>query len=56
VATGTALQGVEFDGYVNINGGPNNTVHVAWHVLPHRAADIAAGPKDVKLAPDGPAR
>jgi subtilisin family serine protease len=37
---GFRLESIEFDGYISIDGGPNNTVHVAWHVLPHRAADI----------------
>ena len=50
---GYRLQGVEFDGYLNLNGGADNTVHVAWHVLPHRAADVSAVPKRVKLALDG---
>ncbi len=52
---GYRLQGVEFDGYVNIDGGPDNTVHLAWQVLPHRAADVSADPKDVKLKQDGTA-
>jgi subtilisin family serine protease len=39
---GSRLKSLEFDGYIAINGGANNTVHVAWHVLPHRAADVDA--------------
>jgi subtilisin family serine protease len=39
---GFRLDSLEFDGYIAINGGTNNNVHVAWHVLPHRAADIDA--------------
>jgi subtilisin family serine protease len=51
---GFRLESIEFDGYININGGPNNTVHVAWHVLPHRAADIDAD-NSFKLKKDGTA-
>jgi len=50
---GSLLQGVEFDGYVSINGGTNNTVHLAWQVLPHRAADVGANDKRVNLKKDG---
>jgi subtilisin family serine protease len=39
---GYRLEGLEFDGYLTINGGTGNTVHVAWHVLPHRSADVDA--------------
>ena len=52
---GFRLQGVEFDGYVVVDGGVDNTVHVAWQVLPHRAADVAASPKAIKLASNGTA-
>lgn len=50
---GYRLQGVEFDGYVNINGGPKNTVHVAWQVLPQRVADLDAVPRKLNLKNDG---
>jgi hypothetical protein len=50
---GFRLQSVEVDGYVNIDGGADNTVHVAWQVLPHRAADVRADPLTVKLKNDG---
>jgi subtilisin family serine protease len=49
---GALLRGLEFDGYISIDGGTNNTVHVAWHVLPHRAADVDAD-DSVKLKKDG---
>ena len=39
---GFRLQGVEFDGYISINAGANDNVHVAWQVLPHRAAEFAS--------------
>jgi subtilisin family serine protease len=38
---GHLLQSVEFDGYLNLAGGGDN-VHLAWHVLPRRSADVAA--------------
>lgn len=36
---GYRLQGVEFDGYINIADAKDN-IHVAWHVLPHRSAEV----------------
>ena len=47
---GFRLQGVEFDGYITINGGANNTVHLAWQYLPHRAADVRAAATSVVLS------
>jgi subtilisin family serine protease len=52
--TGALLGGLEFDGYIDINGGTNNNVHVAWHVLPHRAADVEAN-DSFKLKKNGTA-
>jgi subtilisin family serine protease len=37
---GYRLQGNEFDGYLVIDAGPGNRVHLPWHVLPHRSADV----------------
>ena len=50
---GFRLQGVEVDGYIAIDGGAGNAVHVAWHVLPHRAADVSATSKKLNLKSDG---
>ncbi len=36
---GYRLQGFEFDGYVKIMDATDN-IHVAWQILPHRAAEI----------------
>ena len=47
---GFRLQDVEFDGYITLNGGANNTVHVAWQYLPHRAADVHAASTNVALS------
>jgi minor extracellular serine protease Vpr len=52
---GFRLEGVEFDGYITLNGGTNNTVHVAWQVLPHRAAEVEADDDTVKLKKNGTA-
>ena len=38
---GFRLEGHEFDGYVTIAQG-GDTVHVPWHILPHRAANAVA--------------
>lgn len=43
---GYRLQDVEFDGYLNISDA-TDSIHVPWHVLPHRAAELRANP--VKL-------
>jgi subtilisin family serine protease len=37
---GSALNLPEYDGYLNLDGGTNSKVHLAWQVLPHRAADV----------------
>ena len=47
---GFRLQDNEFDGYITLNGGTNNTVHVAWQLLPHRAADVHAASTSVALS------
>src|SRR5690606_24612467 len=44
---GTLLALNEFDGYLQIRGG-GDEVHLPWHVLPHKAADVDAD-KTVKL-------
>ena len=46
---GALLQGVEFDGYLNIDGGANNQVHLAWQVLPHRSAEVTPAATNVGL-------
>jgi len=45
---GALLQTVEFDGYLTIADG-TDTVHVPWHVLPHKAAAVAPSTEKVKL-------
>ena len=47
---GELLNTFEYDGYLWLNGGSSNSnVHLAWQVLPHRAADVKADPKDIHL-------
>jgi hypothetical protein len=38
---GALLQSAEFDGYVTIRDSRDN-IHLAWHVLPHKSADVHA--------------
>jgi len=45
---GFRLQGVEFDGYLGIADATDN-VHLAWQVLPHRAAAVSPAASDVAL-------
>jgi subtilisin family serine protease len=45
---GFRLQEVEFDGYVSIADGSDD-VHVAWQILPHRAAAVTPASTEVRL-------
>jgi minor extracellular serine protease Vpr len=45
---GSLLQGVEFDGYIDIADDFDN-IHVPWHVLPHKAAAVAPDRNQVRL-------
>jgi hypothetical protein len=49
---GALLNGVEFDGYLTLSDG-TDTVHVPWHVLPHKAANVSASTSVVQLANGG---
>lgn len=46
---GALLQGVEFDGYINVAEGSDN-VHVAWQILPHKAAEVTPASESVTLS------
>jgi subtilisin family serine protease len=46
--TGSRLQSVEYDGYVRLTGG-GDTVTLPWHVLPHKASNIAVSGNPVNL-------
>ena len=45
---GFRLQGVEFDGFISLASAPES-IHLPWHVLPHRAAVVKASHKNVQL-------
>ncbi len=46
---GFRLQGVEFDGYVNISDSTDN-IHLAWQILPHRAAAVTTSTDTLTLS------
>lgn len=46
---GYRLQAFEFDGYVNIEDA-TDSIHVAWQILPHRAAAVMPARTSVKLS------
>jgi len=46
---GFRLQGVEFDGYIAIADATDN-VHLAWHILPHRSAEVTPAAENVTLS------
>jgi subtilisin family serine protease len=52
---GFRLQSVEFDGYITLNAGPNDNVHLAWQVLPHRSAEVEAEDDTFRLRSNGTA-
>ena len=45
---GFRLQGVEFDGYLHIADSTDN-IHLAWQILPHKAAEVTPAKAKVKL-------
>src|SRR5256712_7290441 len=46
---GFRLQGVEFDGYINISNSVDS-VHLAWQIPPHRAATVTPSTATVTLS------
>ncbi len=46
---GAPLTRQEYDGYIHIDGGENNTVHLAWQVLPKKASTVAYSPRFLDL-------
>ncbi len=48
---GPLLQTVEFAGILTFTGGPD-TVHVPWHILPHKAANVLPSPTSITLNTD----
>jgi subtilisin family serine protease len=45
---GSLLQSVEFDGYITIAEGDDD-IHVAFHILPHKAASVTPATTNLKL-------
>jgi hypothetical protein len=45
---GYRLQEFEYDGYISISDATDN-VHVAWQILPHRAAEVTPATTEVTL-------
>jgi len=46
--TGSLLQAMEFDGYVSVDD-PAGAVSLPWHILPHKAANVAVSSNTVAL-------
>ncbi len=46
---GAALNGPEYDGYLLV-GDQSETIHVPWHVLPHKAAAVEINKPNVNLS------
>jgi len=46
---GFRLQGVEFDGFVTLDDGAA-PIHLPWHILPHRAAEVTPASTSVQLS------
>lgn len=46
---GALLQTVEFDGYLKLSSARDN-LHLAWQVLPHKAADVTPSATSVALS------
>jgi hypothetical protein len=50
---GQLLNGVEYDGYLSLDGGSaDSKISVPWHVLPHRSADVWSQNQNVALNGD----
>ena len=41
-ASGPSLTSQEFDGYIILNDPDDASIHLAWHVLPRKAAEVTA--------------
>ncbi len=46
---GFRLQANEYDGYLVLDGGAGHQIHLPWHVLPHRSADVNLSRTSVRL-------
>jgi hypothetical protein len=52
--SGSLLQGLEFDGYLTL-ADSSDTVHLAWQIFPHRAANVLPSTDEVQLNRKGEA-
>ena len=48
-ASGELLNTVEYAGYLTLSD-PSDTVHIPWHILPHKSANVEAGANSVTLS------
>ncbi len=46
---GAPLTRQEYDGYIHVDGGENNAVHLAWQVLPKKVAEVVSTPTLLNL-------
>ena len=49
---GQVLNGLELDGEITLSDA-QDTIHVPWHMLPHKAADVSSADDDIDLSDDG---
>jgi len=49
--TGSLLQSVEYDGYIHLKDSQDE-IHLPWHVLPHKSAEVRALTRQVTLIGD----
>lgn len=49
--TGALLQAVEFDGYISLKDSLDD-IHLAWHVLPHKSAEVKALDRSITINGD----
>jgi minor extracellular serine protease Vpr len=53
-ANPSLLTAMEYDGYVTLDDG-KNPIHLPWHVIPRKAADVEADPSVLFFGSDGTA-
>ena len=51
-ANGELLNTVEYAGYLTLSD-PNDTVHIPWHILPHKSANVQVGASTLSLNGNG---
>ncbi|MCS6842723.1 MAG: S8 family serine peptidase, partial [Caldilineales bacterium] len=43
-ANGALLTGIEYDGFITLTADDGETIHLPWHLLPKKAADVMVKP------------